>query len=269
MTDKLHPLCIYTIRAEKKLASAFSAATDGLFEERQAWVTGHALLKQARVDGTVLPVFFADAVETGEILYWATIEEIRIKKGISTILYRGMRRFPIPLKRHLLIVQRTGKPISTDDIRPYRICITPAQLPQDAVSGDLNSLAEIGGLPTSTEFREYQRWIDEGGKKTVRVSVRRRCEILRAAAKQHFRSSDGLLRCAACNWHRPVGIVGDIVELHHGDPLFQFPATGRKVSLEQAIQKLAPLCPNCHRIAHAHLGDGCYTLEELRAFATT
>jgi predicted HNH restriction endonuclease len=59
-------------------------------------------------------------------------------------------------------------------------------------------------------------------------------------------------------------IEGDIVQLHHRDPLATAPAEGRQLTIDEAIWSLIPLCPNCHRIAHAKPDGGIFTLDELR-----
>ena len=38
---------------------------------------------------------------------------------------------------------------------------------------------------------------------------------------------------------------------------------------EEAINNLMPLCPNCHRIAHAKPGGGVFSLAELQDIATS
>jgi hypothetical protein len=43
--------------------------------------------------------------------------------------------------------------------------------------------------------------------------------------KEQLRDADGLLRCKVCDWHKPEDemISGDIVELHHLDPISEAP----------------------------------------------
>jgi hypothetical protein len=51
----------------------------------------------------------------------------------------------------------------------------------------------------------------------------------------------------------------------NGVGISSYPKDGKSVSLEEAIKLLTPLCPNCHRIAHAKPGGGTYTVAEITA----
>ena len=91
---------------------------------------------------------------------------------------------------------------------------------------------------------------------------------VRDLARDHFarQSQDGRLHCFICNWAPPLALTltGPIVEIHHGLGISQYPADGRALTFEEAIQHLTPLCPNCHRILHAKKGGGAFTLKELK-----
>jgi len=39
-------------------------------------------------------------------------------------------------------------------------------------------------------------------------------------------------------------------QLHHTNMISELDKSGKKISLEEAIKSLVPLCPNCHQIAH-------------------
>lgn len=106
----------------------------------------------------------------------------------------------------------------------------------------------------------------DGATATVTREVKIRCDALRQAAKVLFRSPDGLLRCKICDWHKPKHgmISGDIVELHHLDPISDAPDEGRIVTIAEAATLFAPVCPNCHRMIHARTGGGQFTPESIR-----
>jgi predicted HNH restriction endonuclease len=107
------------------------------------------------------------------------------------------------------------------------------------------------------------------GETTTKTSER--SKRLRNPARDHFskQSLDGRLHCAVCNWTPPTALqlTGPIVEIHHGLGISQYPADGRALTLEEAVQHLPPLCPNCHRIVHAKPGGGAFSETELRAAA--
>ncbi len=108
----------------------------------------------------------------------------------------------------------------------------------------------------------------EGAKIEITAQVRERCQRLRDLARSHFanRSPDGRLHCAACNWAAPISLnlSGPIVEIHHGVNISTYPSDGKALAFEEAVKRLTPLCPNCHRVLHAKADGGSFTLEELK-----
>jgi predicted HNH restriction endonuclease len=122
-------------------------------------------------------------------------------------------------------------------------------------------------IPSREELSRYNRIVLEGARGTITVSVRRRCEALRKRAREFYRNADGKLRCKVCGWHKPNhGVIGDIVELHHVEPLAELPLEGVQRCQSDAINWLSPLCPSCHRIAHSRAGGSrrLFTLCELQ-----
>lgn len=108
----------------------------------------------------------------------------------------------------------------------------------------------------------------EGTQSEVTVKTRDRSARLRDLARAHFakQSADGRIHCAVCEWapHASLKLTGPIVEIHHGLGICAYPADGRALTFEEAIQHLTPLCPNCHRITHAKPGGGMFTLDEIK-----
>ena len=135
-----------------------------------------------------------------------------------------------------------------------------------SIKQDWSKWVEDIGLIDLDELREDSLSYIEGAKKTINLDVRARCDALRKRAKEVFRSPDGFLRCEICEWHKPPDgrISGDIVELHHIDPIHRAPTLGRKVKLEDAIALLVPVCPTCHRILHSKTGGGEFDAQVLK-----
>ena len=105
----------------------------------------------------------------------------------------------------------------------------------------------------------------EGKQSEISKKIRQRSQRLRELAREHFRSSDGKLYCAVCKWKQPdFELACEIIEIHHTNELSDFPTTGKKIPLNQALTFLAPLCPTCHRVLHAKPGGESFTVEELR-----
>ncbi len=120
-------------------------------------------------------------------------------------------------------------------------------------------------LPSESEFLDFTRQIIEGTAHQQNLTVRKRCSRLLEKAKAHYRNGDGLLHCSICGWSKPSEkIAGDIVELHHNNPLADAPKKGRLMSLMQATSSLTPLCPNCHRMTHAKIEGGFFAADELK-----
>jgi hypothetical protein len=106
--------------------------------------------------------------------------------------------------------------------------------------------------------------VEEGIVSQISVRRRSRCLRLLGEAREYFRSlnSDGELHCLACTWHSPIPTRTEIVQIHHLRPLSSYPRGGRRITLMQALENLAPLCPNCHRVLESHPDGGCYHLDE-------
>ena len=93
--------------------------------------------------------------------------------------------------------------------------------------------------------------IEEGGDAPP-SSRRKRSKKLLDKGREFFRqqASDGKLRCSACQITKPSAIETEIIHLHHTDPIYESADGGRKISIDEAIAKLLPLCPTCHALAH-------------------
>ena len=94
--------------------------------------------------------------------------------------------------------------------------------------------------------------VEEARASDQMVKRRSRSKKLLDAGRKYFRDidPDGHLVCQACGFYTPSGIAIEIVQLHHTEPIAAAALEGRRTTLEQAIQKLLPLCPRCHVIAH-------------------
>jgi hypothetical protein len=134
-----------------------------------------------------------------------------------------------------------------------------------AIAYDWSLYSSAENLPTKKEIQDFDRLYAEGQRSNIDLEVRLRCEALIKRAKAYFKEPDGELHCLACGWHRPsTKLRGDIVEIHHLRPLSVLPKEGEKWTFETAIKILAPLCPNCHRIAHANPNKTLCSLSELK-----
>ena len=129
----------------------------------------------------------------------------------------------------------------------------------------VTDFARANPLPEPVDYNTFVRYVKEGELAVKEMPVRKRCEELAAAARQAHLSPDGELECIACGWRKPTGpITGNIIQMHHLDPLAGAPDEGRFVNLADAKRLLLPLCPNCHSISHAKAGGGTFSVDELK-----
>ena len=95
--------------------------------------------------------------------------------------------------------------------------------------------------------------IEEGERVITNRSVVKRSQMLRRAALKKFSDASGSIACVGCSF-RAEAIYGPaflgLIEIHHTEPIFLSAERPRKVVLEDALTKVAPLCPNCHRVVH-------------------
>jgi len=106
--------------------------------------------------------------------------------------------------------------------------------------------------------------IEEGAVTHRSVKQRTRSRRLRDAAITVFRQQhNGQLFCTVCgfDFEAKYGELGrDFIEVHHTEIIRE----GEPVDLMIALERVAPLCANCHRMIHRRSGVPM-TLQELRA----
>lgn len=134
-----------------------------------------------------------------------------------------------------------------------------------AIAFDWSPWVKDTGSIAFEDLKEEARSYSEGSTSQVTREVKARCDALRKRARELFRDEDGFLRCRVCKWHKPdARISGDIVELHHIDPIAEAPEEGYTFTIADAEELLVPVCPNCHRMIHARTGGGQFDVESLR-----
>ncbi len=121
---------------------------------------------------------------------------------------------------------------------------------------------EAPGEPQRTQ--NYAGVIIEEGAVALRsLKHRTRSRRLRDAAIDVFRQQhDGRLFCTVCgfDFEAVYGELGrDFIEVHHTEAIRE----GEPVDLMVALQRVAPLCANCHRMIHRQPGV-IIALQELR-----
>lgn len=100
--------------------------------------------------------------------------------------------------------------------------------------------------------------IEEGTTEYKTVNQRRRSQKLTRIAIKEFKKAHGnKLFCSVCDFdffktYRQYG--KDYIEIHHVEPIHLMDTKGVKTMLSKALQKMVPLCSNCHRIIHRKKG---------------
>lgn len=127
------PLCVYTIAHSERLNYFYNLGGLGELSEGKRWVRAAALLGAAKEFHMRFLVIFAGAELSRNIIYFATLETIRLRdagNGRRTdYSFSHLTPFhkPYPLKTSL-VNDLTGKPVPSNYIRPYLICQTPVSL---------------------------------------------------------------------------------------------------------------------------------------------
>lgn len=97
--------------------------------------------------------------------------------------------------------------------------------------------------------------ITEGNRRVRVGSIRitERSQALRKAAIQRYTDSNDHIQCAVCGfdfWDFYGEIGQGYIEIHHETPLLQYEDEDRTLFLREAVERVCPLCSNCHRIVH-------------------
>jgi 5-methylcytosine-specific restriction endonuclease McrA len=107
--------------------------------------------------------------------------------------------------------------------------------------------------------------IEEGTRRVRNVQVYERSKKLREAALNHY-TINGHLACSVCSFDFSA-VYGErgrgYIEIHHQKPIFQYEEQDTAKFLIQALQNVAPVCSNCHRMIHREK-NAPMPVEELR-----
>ena len=100
--------------------------------------------------------------------------------------------------------------------------------------------------------------VAEGRMITRCVQTHERSSRLRKIAIDTF-THDNVISCDCCGFNFPTyygpayGV--DCIEIHHIKPIFLYEGVSFEQTIENALQNLLPVCPNCHRVIHKnHIG---------------
>ena len=119
------------------------------------------------------------------------------------------------------------------------------------------------------EIQDFSKVIIEEGAVIWRTEAQRqRSEWLRNEAVKYYKGkNEGQLICSVCdfNFEETYGERGhDFIEMHHMRPVSLMDVEGEKQTFEQALNNLAPVCSNCHRMIHRNKEE-MLSVEELKS----
>jgi len=140
--------------------------------------------------------------------------------------------------------------------------------PEDIVS----SLSNQGFSPKTIEKeaeKDYSGLIIEEGSLDKRTTTQRnRSNKLREIAISEFQKQHGgELFCVVCgfDFHKAYGTIGEgFIEIHHLEPMHLMDIEGEKVTVDEAIKKIATVCSNCHRMIH-RVKEKMLSIEEIKS----
>ncbi|MCD4740025.1 HNH endonuclease [archaeon] len=141
------------------------------------------------------------------------------------------------------------------------------QLEQDlkkVVSYYNNYLVESNVLTAETDFEAYTGKVEEGKRLLRSHYTRERNPKIVQEAKKKRLEETGELKCDVCgfSFYDHYGErAKDFIEAHHKKPISEM-----KPGDKTAIEDIALLCANCHRVIHLKMNpkEPYLTIEELK-----
>jgi hypothetical protein len=107
--------------------------------------------------------------------------------------------------------------------------------------------------------------IEEGARRIKNVQVYERSRKLREVAINRCTKKDHI-QCSVCSFdfYAVYGKRGrGYIEIHHQKPIVQYEDQDTDKFIEQALQNVAPVCANCHRMIHREK-NAPMSVEELK-----
>ncbi len=128
MPTDLADECVYTIVHVDRLEDAMRAGVPTTFREGRQWVGAAKLWQEARRDGLLLPLLFADAADCSLLLFWGELREVRVDDTGTEYVVANLHRIDGRHAPQDLTLLKSGEKIAPNFIRPYALCRTPAFL---------------------------------------------------------------------------------------------------------------------------------------------
>ena len=128
-------------------------------------------------------------------------------------------------------------------------------------------MTALNDITDRTPISHLEEIVSEGRFINRNVQTRERSSKLRDLAIEHF-THNGIISCDCCGFNFPT-VYGldygkNCIEIHHIKPIFLYEGETFEQTVDNALQNLLPVCPNCHRVIHKnHIGA-----DSIQAFKT-
>jgi hypothetical protein len=116
--------CVYTIRHSNVIKEfSLSEGPHAIYTKKKPWTGAKQMISDARRQGNVVPLLFAPAEDTTNVVACADL--LSVKTGrTNSCTFENVRNLTPPLKKTQL-KKRNGQRIDINFIRDYAICKTP------------------------------------------------------------------------------------------------------------------------------------------------
>lgn len=112
--------------------------------------------------------------------------------------------------------------------------------------------------------------INEGNRIIRDTPIYQRSKQLRDAAIEQY-SHNGKIDCKCCSFDFQDFYGEELgkgfIEIHHIKPIFKYEDTDIQKTIDEALNNLIPICPNCHSIIHR--GKKSLEINSLRTIITS
>ncbi len=127
MSGILASSCVFALKNKTDLTK--SEGSDVVaWHENRPWSTAKQMLSDSVHNGTLLLVLLADSVDFGPVTHFGQLVTVDLDGDGTVYKVGGLRRLREPIPLQDVVVKSTAKPISIDDIRSYKLCVTPRSL---------------------------------------------------------------------------------------------------------------------------------------------
>lgn len=125
----------------------------------------------------------------------------------------------------------------------------------------------VDNITNGREPIPFEESIQEGSESLVMKKVHERSSKLHKMAVEYF-THNGHIACKCCGFDFLTDYgpkyAYKTIDIHHITPIYMYKDDDINKTIEQALNNLLPVCPNCHRIIHIkHINrEGLPSFEE-------